>query len=291
MSEAVSAGFDKSDWVIVASGENFPDALSAIALAGSYNAPVVLTSSGELSGQAAAQLRRLSASHVIIVGGDSAVSSRVEKQIADIVGDVTRVSGTDRAQTSVRVMERLRPGRKGSGTVIIASGTSFADALSAGPWAWKTSTPIILAGSDGRLSSEAVNAIKRRGDISRVLFVGGESVVSDAIKNQLGDGYTYVRKGGADRYETSALMAEFSCENGLDWHAPVVATGTDFADALAGAPLAGKVGSPLLLADKTGGKAADAVARNAKSVRQVYVLGGESAVPDAAEKALTRSLS
>jgi putative cell wall-binding protein len=40
-------------------------------------------------------------------------------------------------------------------------------------------------------------------------------VVSDAIKDRLGDGYTYERIGGADRYETSVQVAAWSAARGL----------------------------------------------------------------------------
>ena len=44
MAKIVSTGFTTSDSVVVATGQNFPDALSASALAGALDCPVVLTS-------------------------------------------------------------------------------------------------------------------------------------------------------------------------------------------------------------------------------------------------------
>ena len=50
MSELISnvGGWSASDKVILASGANYPDALSASALAGVYDAPIILTDPTEL---------------------------------------------------------------------------------------------------------------------------------------------------------------------------------------------------------------------------------------------------
>lgn len=80
---------------------------------------------------------------------------------------------------------------------------------------WKTASPILLALPDGTLRSDAAEAIKADAGIKRIVIVGGPSVVSDAIKDRLGDGCTYEHLGGADRYETSVQVAVWSAARGL----------------------------------------------------------------------------
>ena len=291
MAAAVEAAFEKSDWVIVASGESYPDALSAVALAGAHDAPVILTARNSLPSQAVAQIRRLGATHAIIVGGESSVTRAVEDALKGIVGDVSRVTGADRTATSVAALRALRSAKSTSDTLIVASGSTFADALSAGPWAWRTSSPIVLTDSRGMLSDEAVSAIKADGHFRRVLLVGGKDAVSDAIRNQLKGDLAYIRTGGADRYDTSLEMAKFATSNGLDWQSPMIATGDDFADALAGAAPAGKLGSPLLLIGPHDEGAVSELARHTTDLRRAHVLGGISAVPTSVEDALKAALS
>lgn len=78
-SELISnvGGWSASDKVILASGANYPDALSASALAGAYDAPIILTDPTELSSKAAATIKQLGPSTIYVVGGPSAVSDEV----------------------------------------------------------------------------------------------------------------------------------------------------------------------------------------------------------------------
>ena len=49
MERVSEAGFATSEWAVIATGENFPDALCAASLAGARQRPVILTASGSLS--------------------------------------------------------------------------------------------------------------------------------------------------------------------------------------------------------------------------------------------------
>ena len=76
MGRVVQTAFPKqSDYAVLASGDNFPDALAASSLAGALKAPIILTSSTTLSSEARNELQRLEARTVAIVGGSSAVST------------------------------------------------------------------------------------------------------------------------------------------------------------------------------------------------------------------------
>ena len=70
-----------SGTIIVASGENFPDALAASALAGIENAPILLTSKDELSGDIERWINRNQTRKAFIVGGEAAISSKVESTL------------------------------------------------------------------------------------------------------------------------------------------------------------------------------------------------------------------
>jgi len=99
------------------------------------------------------------------------------------------------------------------------------------------------------------------------------------------------RIAGANRYETARLIADkkrFMDGNGPYDHA-VIASGTDFADALGGSYLANEFGAPILLVNKDPKVIKDTAAeikQNMKSDGAVYILGGEGAVSKAMETEL-----
>ena len=100
-----------------------------------------------------------------------------------------------------------------------------------------------------------------------------------------------VRLAGADRFDTSILAAE-ELKKALEldkFSAMVVASGTGFADALAGSYLGARMNAPVLLvADGRGGAVMDKmtayVKENLSEDGTVYVLGGTGAVPASFEE-------
>ena len=147
---AVSAeGFASSSRAVVATGESFAGALAASGLAGAMGCPVVLTDGARLSGEAKSELSRLGVTSVTLVGGTSAVSEAVRLELESMGIHVTRVAGGSRQATSVAAMGALRAADGSSDTVVVASGSTFADALATGPWAWRSASPVLLTSTDG----------------------------------------------------------------------------------------------------------------------------------------------
>ena len=85
-----------SDVAVIATGEDFPDALCAGPLAKSLNAPVLLTEVNVLDSNVKAELKRLGVKEVYIVGGVGAVSYNVQNQITSMGIKCTRLAGEDR---------------------------------------------------------------------------------------------------------------------------------------------------------------------------------------------------
>ena len=136
----------------------------------------------------------------------------------------------------------------GAGTVWVATGLGFADALAAGPVAAAEGAPMLLVAPD-----EVPDVVRDR--LARlapdeVVVVGGPNAVSartaDALAAAAGvDRVT--RVAGPDRYATAVEVARRGAtRHGLDGHT-ILATGQAFPDALAAGPLAHRVGGPLLL--------------------------------------------
>jgi putative cell wall-binding protein len=93
-------------------------------------------------------------------------------------------------------------------TVILAAGARFPDALAGGILSQAYAAPILLTGRDSIPAATAAE-ISRRGN-PEVIILGGEVVVGPAVVSALSAlGVTDIERiGGADRYETAALIAE-----------------------------------------------------------------------------------
>src|SRR5690606_28493898 len=94
---AVEAQPDGVDTVLVATGENFPDALAASYLAGEASVdapyPILLTLPTGLPGPTSEAIEELNPSQAIILGQTTAVSGDVERGLAGMVDSVRRVGG------------------------------------------------------------------------------------------------------------------------------------------------------------------------------------------------------
>lgn len=295
-SQAISAaGFDSAKHVVIASGENYPDALAASSLAGVYDAPVLLTDPDKLSPYIVDEIERLGAGDIIIVGGEAAVSKTVEDELANRYVArgfrLSRIAGETRQRTATEIAERLAAGYEGDhaiewgDTCIVASGDSYADALAASPYAFAKLAPIFLTESDGSISFWTAEAIKDLG-FKHVIMVGGEARVSKKAESTLNSMRwleSVTRIAGETRYETAAKMAQLCVDAGMSYDGAAVASGENYPDAIAGGALCGKRGSVMLLAGKTDEDSAfalDAIAANKASIKSANVLGGSSAVSD-----------
>lgn len=283
MSELISnvGGWSASDKVILASGANYPDALAASALAGVYDAPIILTDPTELSSKAAATIKQLNPSTIYVVGGPSAVSDAALQEATNICGSNTiRLYGSTRYETSLEI---LRQCNSSSDTVIVATGANYADSLSVSPFAYVTKSPIVLCDPYGGLAQEAIEAI-RAGGFSRAILVGGNAAVPDVVISQLNNANIATdgirRLSGATRYETSTQITAFEISETRLFTADSLgfATGSNYADALAMGPCMGRINSPLLLVDNGAQTVCAYIERFKGNVGNAFVAGGINAV-------------
>lgn len=277
---ASQASFDAADDVVLATGAAYADALGAAGLAGALHAPVLLTRTTALPAGLLAEIERLGATRVTIVGGTAAVSTQVEAALGAAGLYTRRIAGDDRYQTAAAVALEtlaLRDSSPLPGTVFVVRGDGFADALSVSSAAYAGRVPILLVKGTG-LPAATVAAVED-GGFDAALVVGGTSAVPDAIAGALGVPYT--RVSGADRYATSAAFAQWAGDAALTGFAQVgLATGEAFPDALGGGSAIGAAGGTLLLTDPDTLPASTSalLTSHAEEIEQVRVLGGEAAV-------------
>ena len=282
---AEAYGEETCEYAVLATGSSYADALAASALAGALNAPIVLVKDSDPS-EAIETLEELEVSYLYVVGGTSAISTDTVSEIQFATGAaVKRLSGSNRYATALKIakeVQKLSDEEEISDICIIATGSNFADALSASAYAYYADAPIYLVRSDDGISEEVLASIEE-GGYTNIIVMGGTAAVSEEAYAQLEEieGVTVSRMNGENRYETSAMIAEWSVEQGMSYDCAVIATGTNYPDALAGAALAGRNGAVILLASDEKTDAVDLLADSTEEIQTIYFLGGTSAISTA----------
>ncbi len=293
MKAIVDEGFSRiGGTVIIASGATFKDALPASGLAGLYGAPVLITDGKALSTQTKEVLKRLRPGTVFIAGGPFAVSNEVQKEIDKVTGNKSkRIMGNTASGTSANLALAGKGRWSSEGTAIIATNSSFKDALSVAPIAYAKKYPILLADSGKSLSDDVISALNTLG-IKNVIIVGGEGAVTKNVERQLSkEGISLrIRLGGANGVATSAQIAKWGLSNGLSANNMGVATSQSFPDALAGAALCGYNNAILVLADDKAMLNATFPRTYKANIKRAFVFGGTSAVGTRTWNALAESV-
>ena len=129
----------KVNKAIIASGENFPDALATAPLGSKEIAPILLVTRNQMDLSVRNALRDLNIKKVYVAGGHNSVSSNLESQLPAVI---RRFNGQDRYETAILVASYTYPESK---EVFVASGEVFPDALVIGPVCARRKAPILLS--------------------------------------------------------------------------------------------------------------------------------------------------
>jgi ell wall binding domain 2 (CWB2) len=177
-------------------------------------------------------------------------------------------------------------------SVVVTSGTNYPDALSSAYLASSLSTGILL--TDPNILPSATQQALTNGHIANVYIVGGTAAVSQNVQNSIAalknpiSGLTLnvIRVSGADRYATNEAADLNAGVVGSGSQTAILATGTNFADALAASPAIAKLHYPLILTDPNTLPAAASATITALGVKNIIIVGGTSAVSTAVETAV-----
>jgi putative cell wall-binding protein len=282
--------FAAPNHVIIATGENFPDALAASTLSGARGtAPILLTQSAVLTPETSAGLDSLKGKGVTtatIVGGTTAVSEAVQTAITAKGFTVTRVAGTNRYETAAAIAtaaDAIQDSGSvgGQKTALIATGNNFPDALAGGPAAVRNDLPLLLVENTVPASTKA--ALTSLG-ITRVVILGGTAAVSDAVATELQTavGSAPTRLAGTNRFSTAAAVGDYEIATlAFPATSAVLATGNNFPDALASGPLGGLLGAPIVLTASLPAESQAFLDKHSNTITKLYVSGGTAAIDDA----------
>lgn len=167
------------DTVYVATGEEFADALTGAARAGSVDSPVLLTKAERLPHVTADELERLSPTTIVVLGGPEAISEEVADQLA-AYGEVERKAGIDRYETAAEIAADYP---EGVDNVFIATGREFPDALTGAALAGHLDSPVLLVRPDN-LPADTLAELRRL-KAEQIQILGGRVAISQGVEDDL----------------------------------------------------------------------------------------------------------
>lgn len=240
----------------------FADALAGTPLAAYHDGPLLITASDELYDEVANEIARLmpAGGTVFLLGGNSALDEQVEADVEALGYHATRLGGASRVETAVTIAESM-----GSvSSVMVATGTDHADALTAGTAAGTLGGAVLL--TPGTEPHPAVDAYLA--DTADATAIGGAAATAYPDLPAL---------RGATRDSTAVVVAEAF----FDDPGHVAVTRRDnFPDALAGGAHIAGYGGPLLLTFTDELSPETRAYLESAQPTGVYVYGGSAAVRD-----------
>lgn len=283
-----SAGWTKTNNVIIANGRSFADALAAGPLAYKLDAPILLTMNDKeyLDASIMFQISKLGAKNIYLIGGTGVINSGIESILKNLYGyNVIRIAGSDRFGTAVAIAKRLDSLRGKSPTdVYIVNGMNYPDALSISTVAALKNAPILftLPATSSNTLHATTSAYLKSISFNTGTVIGGAGAISNNVLTNLKScgAKTTTRISGKDRYLTSAAIYDSNKSLFTKNHDFAFATGTAFPDALSGSVFAAKKGIPIFLVGPTGATTSTKASIQARLAQNLYVFGGPGAVAD-----------
>lgn len=231
--------------VVLARGDQAPDALAGVPLAAHVHGPLLLTDSNTLDLRTRDEIGRVlggpdSKKTVYILGGGAAVSPAIESGLRGAGYTVVRYGGASRFDTALKIAKAFGP----TPEVMVATGRNFPDALTAGPLGAILDAPLVLS-DDRALDPDTAAFVAAHQVIDEI----GDQAVTAVHTLAVAD-KTLKPLAGDDRFATANAVAA-AVVRALG-HAPDgagVANAYAFPDALTGGAFAANAHRPLLLTD------------------------------------------
>ena len=283
--------------VILSTGIDFADALSASVLAHQKDAPFLLVDT-TIDGSSDAFdyiIKHLNPNGTVyLIGGTGIIGKEFETKLNTLgFQNIIRIAGNDRYDTSYQLACSLDA--TSIPTVVISSGEQYPDALSVSSFAANKGWPILLTMQNTLPDKMKEFLLDEKP--SKVYITGGTGVISDNVVAEITvllPQAQIKRLAGSSRFETNAIISETFSQAPSNLF---LATGYGFADTLAGCVLAAKAGDPIVFIDSNTTIVPSSVAgylttlHSNKVSPNLITFGGSSVVPDAVIKNVTNLLS
>ena len=242
LTSGTSGGFAQAEALPVLLGTlgAFPDGLALAGVAGAREGVTLLLDPEDRAlNQLLLDEVGLPVSEVVIAGGQAALPDAALPDLPDV--PMRRIAGANRFETAAQLSAATFG--PGVGTVYVATGANFPDALSGGAQAAREGAPILLV--DGDRMPSSTDAELRRLAPQRIVVLGGTAVIPESMATLLA-GYAPVeRLAGPDRLSTAVEVSRASA--GAVRGRVLTAPGGDYPDALVLASAAWIFDGPRLL--------------------------------------------
>lgn len=186
---------------VVASGDSFPDALTAGTMAAELEIPLLLTKSNKLPDSVNKAMKNYIIQNIYLVGGKNSIVDTMEASIRDTLAIKTkRLAGVDRVDTAFAVYNEINYSKKIIGygnTAAVYSGKSYTDALAAAPYMYQMNR------DQKKYIKPLVPYIKALNYLNIDTIFGGVSSVADTPATKLASR----RFSGSNRYKTAIEIA------------------------------------------------------------------------------------
>ena len=246
--EVARQGWQIATNVMLVRDDQFSDALAAAPLSKKLDAPILMTGSSNLDDRTLAEIRKLGAQNVFIVGGTVAISQGIQDSLTSNGLTITRIAGQQGYDTAALISSNV--GIDPTHTVYLANGQAIPDAIAISAFAAEQGNPILLTDRDS-LPSSTVQALADL-KVSNVVLLGGTAVIDTSVENELRAKYSVQRWSGYDRYDTQSIIFQNLFNTQIP-QSPLYVTsglvrqddlssGKPYADALLTAALAAKTG-------------------------------------------------
>lgn len=159
---------------------NEADAISAAGPSRALTRPLLLSYKDRLDPEVRDLIKDLGLEKVYLVGGENSLSKDLEDQIRGLGLEVTRLGGSNRYATSIRINEEAYATGE---EIFMANGINPVDALAAGPLAGRQKRPLVLTGE--KAMDPSVKAYIKDKGCKEIKIFGGYKSVSQEIQDQL----------------------------------------------------------------------------------------------------------
>jgi|GEM_PF-985830 len=207
----IAESLEKSDFstVVIASGEQYADALGISSIAAHEVWPVLLTSAQSLPPQVKELLREKKPEKVYIIGGTGSVSEQVMGELEEMLpfAELERIKGQSRFETNINIAQTFAPQPE---TIYLTTGFNYADALAGSVLAAEKGEPIIFLDPSSptlpKATAQYIEALAQEEKKPNLVVFGGPGAVSDEILKTVRDLLTGTVKG-TDLHSIPALKA------------------------------------------------------------------------------------
>lgn len=169
-------GRDKSD-VYLATGVDYPDALSASSAAIKNVGVVLLTPRRTVDGTSQGWMNSAKAAKIVAVGGPAVTAAEKSVHLDE------KQVGFDRYETAEKVASAYFP--PNPGRIAVATGKDFPDATLAASLTARTGSPLVLTRTDTLTQPTTQFLTRNRASVRKVDVVGGKAAVTEKVRGEI----------------------------------------------------------------------------------------------------------